>query len=126
MLLGPACSAVIAVVGAKSSLTSDTIVAREATAGAGGTVASPFIGALDPRMEIIGIHHVPDPSEILGAGALRAIWTGPFGLAIQTCEAQAVVVELAGAVVGAVVLAEASLTVSSLVKSYLTPSLGRV
>jgi len=126
MLLGPACSAVIAVVGTKSSLTSDTIVAREATAGAGGTVASPFIGALDPRMEIIGIYHVSDPSEILGAGALRAIWTGPFGLTIQTCEAQAVVVELAGAVVGAVVLAEAALSVSSLIKSDLTPSLGRV
>ena len=126
MLLGPACSAVIAVVGAKSSLTSDTIVAREATAGAGGTVACPFVGALDPRMEIVRIHHVSDPSEILGAGALRAIWTSPFGLAIQTCEAQAVVVELAGAVIGAVILAKASLAVSSLVKSYLTPSLGRV
>ena len=126
MLLGPACSAVIAVVGAKSSLTSDTIVTREATAGAGGTVASPFIGALDPRMEIVRIHHVSDPSEVLGAGALRAIWTGPFGLTIQTCEAQAVVVELAGAVVGAVVLAEAALSVSSLIKSDLTPSLSSV
>ena len=126
MLLGPACSTVIAVVGTKSSLTSDAIVARKATAGAGGTVASPFIGALDPRMEIIGIHHVSDPSEVLRAGALRAIWTSPFRLTIQTCEAQAVVVELAGAVVGAVVLAEASLTVPSLIKSDLTPSLGRV
>jgi len=126
MLLRPACSAVIAVVGTKSSLTSDTIVAREATAGTRSTITSPFVGALDPGMEIVGIHHVSDPSEVLRAGALRAIWTSPFGLAIQTCEAQAVVVELAGAVVGAVVLAEASLTVSSLVESYLTPSLGRV
>ena len=57
-------SAVIAVVGTKSSLTSDTIVARKATIGAGGTVASPFIGALDPRMEIVGIHHVSDPREV--------------------------------------------------------------
>ena len=77
-------------------------------------------------MEIIGIHHVSDPSEVLGAGALRAIWTGPFGLTIQTCKAQAVVVELAGAVVGAVVLAEAALSVSSLIKSHLTPSLSHV
>ena len=122
MLLGPACSTVIAVVGTKSSLTSDAIVARKAATGAGGTVACPFVGALDPRMEIVGIHHVSDPSEVLRAGAL----TSPFRLTIQTCEVQAVVVELAGAVVGAVVLAEAALTVSSLVESYLTPSLGRV
>ena len=126
MLLRPACTAIIAVVGTKSSLTSDAIVAREATASARGTVACPFIRALDPRMEIVGIHHVSDPSEVLRAGALRAIWTSPFRLTIQTCEAQTVVVELAGAVVRAVVLAEASLTVSSLVESYLTPSLGRV
>jgi len=126
MLLRPACSAVIAVVGTKSSLTSDTIVTREAAAGAGGTIACPFVGALDPRMEIVGIHYVSDPSEVLGTGALRTIWTSPFRLTIQTCEAQAVVVELAGAVVGAVVLAEAALTVSSLVESYLTPSLGRI
>jgi len=126
MLLGPACSTVIAVVGTKSSLTSDAIVARKAATGAGGTVAGPFVGALDPRMEIVGIHHVSDPSEVLRAGALRAIWTSPFRLTIQTCEAQTVVVELACAVVRAVVLAEAALTVSSLVKSYLTPSLGRV
>jgi len=126
MLLRPACTAIIAVVRAKSSLTSDTIVTREAAAGAGGTIACPFVGALDPRMEIVGIHHVSDPSKVLRAGALRAIWTSPFRLTIQTCEAQAVVVELAGAVVRAVVLAEAALTVSSLVESYLTPSLGRV
>jgi len=126
MLLRPACTAIIAVVRAKSSLTSDAIVAREATTGAGGTVAGPFVGALDPRMEIVGIHHVSDPSKVLRASALRAIWTSPFRLTIQTCEAQAVVVEFAGAVVRAVVLAEAALTVSSLVKSYLTPSLGRV
>ena len=24
----------------------------------------PFVGALDPRMEIIGIYHVSDPSEV--------------------------------------------------------------
>ena len=68
------------------------------------------------RTEIVDIRYISDPSEILGAGALRAIWTGPFGLAIQTCEAQAVVVELAGAVIRAVILAKASLTVSSLVE----------
>jgi len=124
MLLRPACSAVIAVVRTKSSLTSDTIVTREAAAGAGGTIACPFVGALDPRMEIVGIHYVTDPSEVLGTGTLRTIWTSPFRFTIQTCEAQAVIVELACAVVGAVVLAEAALTVSSLVKSYLTPSLG--
>jgi len=77
-------------------------------------------------MEIVGIHHVSDPSEVLGAGALRAIRTSPFGLAIQTREAQAVVVELAGAVVGAVVLAEAALAVSSLVEYYFTPCLSFV
>ena len=115
MLLRPACSTVIAVVGTKSSLTSDAIVARKATAGAGGTVACPFVGALDPRMKIVSIHHISDPSEVLRAGALRAIWTSPFRLTIQTCEAQAVVVELAGTVIGAVILAKASLAVSSLV-----------
>ena len=82
MLLRPACSAVIAVVGTKSSLTSDAIVTREAAAGAGGTVACPFVRALDPRMEIVSIHHISDPSEVLRAGALRAIWTSPFRLTI--------------------------------------------
>jgi hypothetical protein len=82
MLLGPACSTVIAVVRAKSSLTSDAIVAREATASARGTVACPFVRALDPRMEIVSIHHISDPSEVLRAGALRAIWTSPFRLTI--------------------------------------------
>jgi hypothetical protein len=85
MLLGPACSAIIAVVGTKSSLTSDAIVARKAATGARCTIAGPFVGALDPRMEIVGIHYVSDPSEVLRAGALRTIWTSPFRLSIQTC-----------------------------------------
>ena len=54
-------------------------------------------------MEIVGIHYVSDPSEVFGTGALRTIWTSPFQLTIQTCEARAVVVELAVTVVGAVV-----------------------
>jgi len=126
MLLRPACSTVIAVVGTKCSLASYTIVAREAAAGTGGAIACAFIGALDPRMEIIGIYHLADPSKVLRTSTQGAIWTSPFRLAIETSEAQAVVVELTGAVVGAMVLAEAALTVSSFVESYFTPCLGLV
>ena len=126
MFLRPACSTVIAIIGTKCSLASYTVVARKAAAGTGGAITCAFIGAFDPRMEVIGIHHVSDPSEVLGTGAQGAIWTSPFRLAIETSEAQAVVVELTGAVVGAMVLAEAALTVSSFVESYFTPCLGLV
>lgn len=77
-------------------------------------------------MEVVGVHDVTNPSEVLGAGAKRAVRSSPFGLAIESGEALAVVVGLAGSVVGAVVLAHTSLAVSSLVVSDLAPGLGLV
>ena len=87
MFLRPACSTVIAIIGTKCSLASYTVVARKAAAGSRSAIACPFIGALDPRMEIIGIYHLADPSEVLRTGSQGAIWTGPFRLAIETSEA---------------------------------------
>ena len=126
MLLRPASAAVIAIVGAEGTLASNTIVAREAVASTGGTVAGSLVGALSPRVKVIGIHDVSHPSEVLGAGALRAIRAGPFRLSVETSKALAVVVCLAGSVVGTVVLAHTSLAVSSLVKGNLSPRLSLV
>ena len=50
--------------------------------------------------------HAADPGEVLGAGSQRAVWPGPFRLAVQSHKAVAVGVPLAGAVVGAVVVAQ--------------------
>lgn len=126
MLLGPASAAVIAVVGAEGTLASNTVVAREAVASTGGAVAGSLVGALSPRVKIIGIHDVSNPSEVLGASTQRAIRAGPFRLAVETREALAVIVCLASSVVGAVVLAHTSLAVSSLVKGNLSPRLSLV
>jgi len=126
MLLGPAGAAVIAVVGAEGTLASNTVVAREAVAGSGSAVAGSLVGAFSPRVEIIGIHDVSNPSKVLGASALGAIRAGPFRLAVETRETLAVIVCFAGSVVGAVVLAHTSLAVSSLVKGNLSPRLSLV
>lgn len=77
-------------------------------------------------MQVIRIDYVSDPCEVAWACAEGTIWTRPVGLAVQTCEALAVVVLLAGTVVGAVVLAQTSVAIAALVPNDLTPSLGSV
>lgn len=99
MLLGPAGAAIIAVTGAERALAGDAVISGEASAGAGLAVAGALVGAFRPRMEVIGIYDGADPSVIAGASAKGAIGTGPFWLATQAGEAQAIVVALARAVV---------------------------
>jgi len=123
MFLGPAGSSVIAVVGADGSLASNTFVAGEALAGTNLAVAEASVRALRPGMEIVGIDDSANPGKVLGAGSQGAVGAGPLGLAVETDEAVAVVIHLAGAVVGAVVLAESAHAVSLLVPSDLTPAL---
>jgi len=123
MLLRPAGASVVAVAGAQGTLAGHPIVAGEAVAGAGGAVAGALIGALHPGMQIVGIHHVANPSEILRAGALRAIGTSPFRFSIQTSEAFAVIIHFAGAMIGAVILTQPTLSVSPLIPCNLTPTL---
>lgn len=126
VLLRPAGAAVVAVVGAESTLASNSVVAGEAVAGTGGAIASALVGALHPRVKIVGVDYVSHPGEVLGAGALGAVGTSPLSLTIETSEALAVVVGLACAVIGAVVFTKTSLAVSSLVVGDLTPRLGLV
>lgn len=123
VLLGPAGSAVIAVVGAKGTLASNTVVSGETVASAGGTVARTFVGALCPRVKIIGVHDISDPSKILRAGTKRAVRAGPLRFAIETRKTLAVIVCFTSSVVGAMIFAHASLAVSSLVEGNLSPRL---
>jgi len=104
MLLRPASSSLIAVIRAHSSLAGNSFITGEAAAQTSLAVTQTLVGALCPRRQVIGIDHFANPSKILRACSLGAIRTSPLGLAIQTSEALAVVVELAGAMVGAVVL----------------------
>lgn len=126
VLLRPAGAAVVAVVGAESTLASNSVVAGEAVTGTGGAIASALVGALHPRVKIVGVDYVSNPGEVLGAGALRAVGTSPLSLTIETSEALAIIIGLACAVIGAVVFTKTSLAVSSLVVGDLTPRLGLV
>jgi hypothetical protein len=121
MLLGPASSSVIAIVGANGSLACNTFIAREASAGTSGTIAATFVRALRPRRQVVSIDDITDPSEISGAHSQRAVGSSPLWLTVQTGKAVAVVVELASAVVRAVVLTKSTSSMSLLVPSYLSP-----
>jgi len=77
-------------------------------------------------MQVVGVDHLSDPSKVARACAKRAIGTSPLGLPIQAGEALAVVVLLTGAVVRAVILAQASVAVAALVPNNLSPRLGSI
>lgn len=99
VLLGPASAAVIAVIGAHSSLASNAIITGEATASSGGSITGTLVRALSPGVQIVGIDDIADPGEVLGTSSLRAIRASPLRLAIQTSEALAVIVHLASTVI---------------------------
>jgi hypothetical protein len=82
VLLGPAGAAVVAVIGAQGTLARYTIVSGEAVASTGGAVATTLVGALHPRVQVVGIYDISDPGEVLGASSLRAVRTSPLGLTI--------------------------------------------
>jgi hypothetical protein len=122
VFLGPASSTVVTVVRANRTLTSDALVAGEALALTSVAVANTLVGALSPGVEVVGVDHVTNPGKILGTGALRAIGASPLGLTINAGVALAVIVELAGSVAGALVLAHTGAAVASLVPSVLASS----
>jgi hypothetical protein len=121
VLLGPAGTAVITVVGAGGTLASNTIVSREASASSTLAIASSLIRALSPGVSVVSIDNTANPGEIARAGALRAIGTGPLCLTIQTGEAFAIVVHLTRSVSRAVVLAKTTRAVTLLVPDRLIP-----
>ena len=123
MLLRPAGTTVVAIVGADGSLASNTFVSWETLAGANFSVAEASVGALRPGVEVIGVDNIANPCKVLGAGSKRAVRASPLGLAVEAEEAVAVVVNLAKAVVGAVILAETTHAVSLLVPGDLPPAL---
>jgi len=123
VLLGPAGTTVVAVIGADGSLASYTFVSGEALAGANLAVAETSVGALRPGVEIIGVDNSANPCKVLGAGSQGAVRAGPLGLSVEADEAVAVIVHLASAVVGAVVLAETTHAMSLLVPGDLAPTL---
>lgn len=119
MLLGPASSTVVTVVRADGTLASNTLISSKALALTSVTVANSLVRALSPGVKVVGIDHVTNPGKVLGTGALRAIRAGPLSLAINAGVALAVVVELAGSVAGALVLAHTGAAVTSLVPGVL-------
>lgn len=126
VLLRPARTTVVTVIGAGRTLARNAVVSREALAGAGLAVARALVGALHPGVEVVGVDDITDPGEIAGAGAEGAVWASPLVFTIQTSEALAVGVLLAGAVVGAVVLTQATVAVTALVPGHLPPALDGV
>jgi len=125
-LLRPASAAIIAVIGAYSSLASNTIISTEALAQSSLSVTQALVRAFSPWLQVVVVHDRTNPSEVVGASAQRAIRTSPFSFSIQTSEAFAVVVEFTSSVVGARVFTKSTLSVSLLVPSHLTPVLGLV
>jgi len=123
VLLGPASTAVIAVIRAGRTLACNTIITREALALASLAVARSLVGALHPGVQVVRVDDITNPGEVARAGAQRAVGAGPLRLAVQTCEALAVVVHLACAVVGAVILAQTAVAVAALVPGDLAPCL---
>jgi hypothetical protein len=123
VLLWPAGALHVAVVGAHGTLASNTIITSKAVAAAGLAVTASLVGALRPWVQVVLVDDTSDPGVVLGAGAQRAVGTGPLGLAVKTQVAVAVVVQLASAVAGTGVLAQTSLAVAALVPSDLTPAL---
>jgi len=122
VLLGPASSTIVTVVRADGTLASNTLVASKALALTSGAVAHTLVGALRPGVEVVGIDNVTNPGKVLGASSQGAIRASPLGLTVDSGVAQAVVVELAGSVSGALVLAHTSTTVASLVPGILATS----
>jgi len=121
--LRPAGAAVVTVVRADSSLAGDTFVAREAVAGTRGAVAETLVGALYPRVSIVGIDDFTDPGIVLGAGAQGAVRASPLWLTVQTSVALAVVVVFTGSVAGTLVLAQTAHAEAALVVDDLSPGL---
>jgi hypothetical protein len=122
VLLWPASSTVVTVVGTDCALTSNTFVSSEALALSSSTITNSFVRALNPGMEIIGVHNTTNPSEVFWASAKRAIRTSPFRFAVDTSVASTVVIELTSSMTRALVLTHTGLAVAFLVPGHLAPA----
>ena len=98
VFLGPTSPSAVAIAGTGGALTGDALVASEARTQSNLPVAQALVAALGPRVKVIGIHHFSHPSYVLGTCSQTAVGTGPFGLAVQTNVAVAVLVEFTRAV----------------------------
>jgi hypothetical protein len=123
VLLRPASATVVAVIRAGRTLASNTVIAREALARTRLAVTCTLVRALHPRVEIVRVDDISDPSEIARASAKTAIRASPLGLAVETCEALAVAILLTRSVVGTVVLTETAIAMPALVPCDLSPTL---
>jgi hypothetical protein len=121
MLLRPASSLVITVIGANGTLASSSLVSSEALALTRAAIADSLVGAFSPGMEVVGVDGGTNPSKIKGASTGRAIRASPLILTVKTSEALAVAIHLASSMSRALVLAHASLTVALLGPHILTP-----
>jgi len=124
VLLWPADTSVIAVHWAHSTLASNTVVSREAFTSSGLSVARTLVGALHPRVKIVGVYYISNPGEVLRACSQRAISSHVSVLAVQTYMAPAVNIKFAHAVTRARVLAESARTRSLLIKGILMLVMG--
>jgi len=122
VLFRPASPAVITVVGAKGSLTSNTFITGETVARTRFTITKTLVGALNRRMEIILVDNGTNPSIILGASTLRTIGTSPLRSTIKTNITQAIVIQFASSVTRTRILTKTTLSVATFVPSNLSPT----
>lgn len=119
--LGVTVAALVAVIRADSALAGDTVVASEAGAGSRLAVAGSLIRALDPGVEVVGVHYRANPSKVFGASSQRAIRARPFGFTTEPNVAVTIDVVFAIAMTIALILARSLLTNSSLVINNFPP-----
>ena len=98
MLLRPAGTSIVTVVGADGTLASNTVITSKTLASPTLSVTDTLVGALSPGVQVVLVDHITDPSKILGAGSQRAIRSHPLSLTVQTQIAVAVVVDFASTV----------------------------
>mmetsp|Transcript_119692 Transcript_119692/g.290486 ORF Transcript_119692/g.290486 Transcript_119692/m.290486 type:complete len:223 (+) Transcript_119692:204-872(+) len=106
MLLRPASSSVIAIVGAGETLTSHTIISRETGTYTSFPITGASVRTLRPRMQIISIDHVTDPRVVVRTSTERTVGAGPLRLAVHSRVAEAVLVNHTTAVTRAAILTQ--------------------
>jgi len=84
-----------ATIGARSSLTGNTLEVGEALAYTSFTIAVTLVGAFHDWMDVISVGNVSYPCRRLGASSRRAISISPCGLAIFSVVAVANIVDIA-------------------------------
>jgi len=123
MLLRPASTLVIAIIGANSTLAGSTLITSEALTLASLTVTKPLVRAFGPRMQVIGVNRCTNPSKVIRASAPRTIRASPLSFAIKTLEALAISINFTSTMSRALVLTHTSLAMTLLSPHILAPRL---